>query len=162
MRTLTLGIVAAAALATTALAQTDFEAQHHMLQARSHGFAAPGTPLGTLTKASKDWIAAQTKQQTTAPMPVDKLAVLVDASLHEDEIRVARTNHLDTADIVRAVTFQITRDAEDSAKEALKSAEKSADPAKIEAAQQNLALAASNRKAAMGMQNDASLELAGL
>ena len=49
MRTLTLGIVAAAALATTALAQTDFEAQHHMLQGRASGFAARGTPLAAMT-----------------------------------------------------------------------------------------------------------------
>lgn len=162
MRAFTLGIAAAAALTTTAFAQTDFEAQHHMLQARSHGFAAPGTPLSTMTQASKDWIAAQTKLQTTSPMPVDKLAVYIDASLHEDEVRIARAHRLDTADIVRAITLQIVRDAEDSAKEALKAAQKSGDPSKIEAAQQNLVLASSNRKAAMNIQNDASLELAGL
>ncbi len=161
MRVFTLGAVAAIALATTASAQTDFEAQHHMLQQRSHGFVRKGSPLETMTKASKDWIAEQTKQQTVHPLPIDKLAVLIDYYLHEDEVRVARANHLDTADIVRAVTFQITRDAEEAAKTALEEAQKTGRPGAIEDAQQNLVLAASNRKAAMGIQSDASLELAG-
>jgi hypothetical protein len=162
MRAFTLGLVAATALTTTAVAQTDFEAQHHMLQQRSAGFVRKGSALDTMTKASKEWIAEQTKQQTLHPLPIDKLAVLIDYYLHADEVTVARAHHLDTADIVRAVTLQITRDAETAAKAALDQAQKAGDPAAIEAAQQNLALAASNRKAAMGVQNDASLELAGL
>lgn len=162
MRALALGIMAAVALTATAFAQTDFEAQHHMLQARSHGFAAKGTPLAGLTKASRDWIAGQTKLQIQSPMPVDKLAVLVDAALHEDEVRLARAHHVDTADIVRAVTLQITRDAEEAAKTALKTAQNAGDATAVEAASHNLALAASNRKAAMGLQTDVSMELAGL
>jgi len=162
MRAMALGVVAAAALATTAFAQTDFEAQHHMLQGRASGFAAKGTPLASLTKASQDWIKAETKRQTDAPRSVGELAKAVDVALHEDEVAVARAHHLNTLDIVLAITLQITRDAEEGSKDALKAARKSGDAAAIKAASDKVALAAANRKAAMKLQNDASLELAGL
>lgn len=162
MRAMTLGVVAAAALATTALAQTDFEAQHHMLQGRASGFAAKGTPLASLTKASQDWIKAETKRQTDAPRSVGELAKAVDVALHEDEVAVARAHHLNTLDIVLAITLQITRDADERSKAALKAAKRSGDAAAIQAASQKADLAVANRKAAMKLQNDASLELAGL
>lgn len=162
MRAMALGVMAAAALATTAVAQTDFEAQHHMLQGRSSGFAAKGTPLASLTKASQDWIKAETKRQTDTPRSVGELAKAVDLALHEDEVSVARAHHLNTLDIVLAVTLQITRDADENAKNALKAARKSGDAAASQAASDKADLAAANRKAAMKLQTDASMELAGL
>ena len=161
MRAMTLGFVAAAALATAAAAQTDFEAQHHMLQARSHGFAAPGSPLSGLTKASQAWIAAETQRQVEAPTALDKLAIAVDAALHEDEVRVARANHLDTLDIVRAIVLQITNDADEAAQKSLKVAQASSDLPTIRAASEKAGQAAANHKRAMDMQTDASLVLAG-
>jgi seryl-tRNA(Sec) selenium transferase len=162
MRALTLGVALTAVLATTAFAQTDFEAQHHMLQARSQGFAAPGSPLAGLTKASRDWIEARTKQQIAEPLTVDKLAMEIDLALHEDEVRVARQRHLNTLDIVRAITLQITREADKAAASALKAAQGSADATAIKVASERDAVASANLKAAISVQTDASMELAGL
>lgn len=162
MRAIVMGAVLAAAVSANAFAQTDFEAQHHMLQGRASGFAARGTPLAGLTQASRDWIEAETKRQTDAPRSVGELAKLVDLSLHEDEVSVARAHHLNTLDIVLAVTLQITRDADERSKTALKAARKAGDAAAIQAASHKADLAGANRKAAMKLQTDASLELAGL
>ena len=86
----------------------------------------------------------------------------MDLTLHEDEVNVARAHHLNTLDIVLAVTLQITRDAEERSKNALKAARKAGDAAAIQAASAKADLASANRKAAMKLQTDASLELAGL
>ena len=163
MRAIAIGVLLAAALGANAFAQTDFEAQHGMrLKRSSGGFAAAGTPLGSLSKASRAWITAEIKRQTETPKPVEELSVYVDFELHEDEIRVARQHRLNTVDIVRAVTLEITQEAEDSIAKALQAARKAGDEVAIKTASERLTVATANRKAAMNLQTEASRALAGL
>jgi hypothetical protein len=162
MRVVAAGVLVATMLGATAFAQTDFEGQHQLRMTRSGAATGAPGPLASLNKDSRDWIAAETQRQIDNPRPVEVLSVAVDFELHKDEIRVARMHRLNTVDIVRAVTLQITTAAEDAAKKALQDAQASGDVAAAKAASEKLALATVNRKAAAGLQTEESRALAGL
>jgi len=159
MRALTLGAIVAAALATAASAQTDFEGMHGARMHRLNSLGVPGRPFAGMAQASQDWIAAETVRQTQAPKPLTELALTVDKSLRKDILQVARAHELDTHDIVLAIILQITRDAETATADALKAARGSGDAAAIQAAAEKAAVATELRKQALQVQTDASLEL---
>jgi hypothetical protein len=170
MRALVVATLLAALVVPQALAQGnagftmgDIYATHEVLQKRAQTTSmleSPGSPLGQLSKASKKWIREETKRQSAEPTTADDLAASVSVALERDEAYLARSQRLDPMDITRIITLLIAADAEDHAISAMKKAQKTGDPAALQAAADRAARATQNRKDAGAMQTDVSMALA--
>lgn len=157
-------IAVAALLASPASAQDSplatFVKHHEALKKRTQDWGSPDSPFGQLSKASREWIKAETRRQIDAPRPTLEVAVAIDSALEADNLKLSRRHRMDPQDITRAVLLMVMADAEDAAAKAAKRAKKAGEPLAAQAAAERLAQASANRKEAFEMQSDVSLALA--